>query len=69
MRQAGFLAAAALFALENNIERLGEDHEKAKILADGIRNTAHFRLVGTGPETNIVIFGVSEEWGTATRIQ
>jgi threonine aldolase len=36
MRQAGVIAAAGLYALENNIERLGEDHENAARLASGL---------------------------------
>lgn len=67
MRQAGFLAAAALYALENNIPRLIEDHANAKSLAEGIAKTAHFRLAAAEPETNIVIFSVSAEWGDAAR--
>ena len=34
MRQVGVIAAAGLYALQNNIDRLVEDHEKAKMLAD-----------------------------------
>jgi threonine aldolase len=37
MRQAGILAAAGLYALENNVERLAEDHRNAARLADGLR--------------------------------
>ena len=37
MRQAGILAAAGLFALENNVERLADDHRNAARLADGLR--------------------------------
>ena len=37
MRQAGFLAAAGLYALENNVERLAEDHRNAQRLAEGLR--------------------------------
>lgn len=37
MRQAGVLAACGLYALEHNIERLTEDHEHARLLADGLR--------------------------------
>lgn len=36
MRQVGILAAAALYALDNNVERLKEDHDNAKKLANGI---------------------------------
>ncbi|MGE5317841.1 MAG: threonine aldolase family protein [Chloroflexota bacterium] len=57
MRQAGYLAAAGIYALDNHIERLKEDHKKAKILSD---------LLGTLPwveniiecQTNIVLFKV-----------
>lgn len=38
MRQSGILAAAGLFALENNIDRLEEDHQNAAKLADGLKN-------------------------------
>lgn len=48
MRQSGMLAAAGLYAIENNFARLSEDHARAKRLADGISG-AH------QPETNIVL--------------
>ncbi len=38
MRQAGIIAAAGLYALENNIERLLEDHNNAAYLAEGLRS-------------------------------
>lgn len=56
MRQIGILAAAGLFALENNIERLAEDHEKAKILANRIANTGKFEIELNNVQTNILIF-------------
>ena len=57
MRQAGIIAAAALYALENNIERLHEDHERARRLADGLREAGY----GVDePETNIVLVEVGE---------
>jgi threonine aldolase len=65
MRQAGFLAAAALYALDHNIERLKVDHEHAKILAAGIEETENFRLLSGKPESNIVIFSIGEKWGSA----
>ena len=58
MRQAGVLAAAGLFALENNVERLPEDHEKARTLARGL---AELGLQVETPETNIVVFEVPED--------
>lgn len=57
MRQAGFMAAAGIYALENNINRLAEDHLHAKQIADALllRDfTGHMLPV----ETNIIIFEV-----------
>ena len=36
LRQAGIVAAAGLYALDHNVERLAEDHENARVLAEGI---------------------------------
>jgi len=57
MRQAGILAAACLFALDNHLERLAEDHDKASRLAAAVTND----LLGVNHpvDTNIVIFDVS----------
>jgi len=57
MRQAGYLAAAGIFALENNINRLAEDHEHAKLLGDAIVSKDFVGSV-LPVETNIVIFEV-----------
>ena len=51
MRQAGVIAAAGLYALENNVERLAEDHANAERLAQGLRE-AGFGV--EGPYTNMV---------------
>lgn len=56
-RQAGLLAAACLYAIENNVERLREDHRKALRIARFIRNLPGFEM-DRGPDTNIVIFEV-----------
>jgi len=58
MRQAGFLAAAALFALRNNINRLKEDHQKAEKLARTIGTMNDFCIDIETVQTNIVIFAV-----------
>ncbi len=58
MRQIGYLAAAGIYALENNISRLAEDHENARLLADGVRETKGLRLLNDPPETNMVYFEV-----------
>jgi threonine aldolase len=50
MRQAGILAAAGLYALENNVERLDEDHANAAYFAAGLRDLG---LVVEPPQTNI----------------
>lgn len=65
MRQIGGLAAAALFALDHHIERLVEDHVKAQILAAGVRENPRLALISDHIDTNIVIFTVAEELGTA----
>ncbi len=59
MRQAGFLAAAGIFALENNIHRLTEDHRRARELASAFAAKSWVKKVEP-VETNIVIFAVRE---------
>jgi threonine aldolase len=65
MRQAGVLAAAALYALEHHIERLAEDHALAKRLAEGIAGIRYLRLDPEVVETNMVFFRVDPGWGSA----
>jgi len=57
MRQAGYMAASAIFALENNIERLKDDHEHAKKIAAALQRKS---FVGSilPVETNIIIFAI-----------
>lgn len=55
MRQVGYLAAAGLYALQNHIERLKEDHEKAKELEFTLSKAAYISEVEP-VETNIIIF-------------
>ncbi len=56
MRQVGILAAAGLYALENNRERLKEDHEKAKLLASVIDENPNLKIDLSAVQTNILIF-------------
>jgi threonine aldolase len=63
MRQAGILAAAGLYALENNFERLAEDHEKAKAFARILSDSPTFEINVDFVETNIVIFGIKNPDG------
>ncbi len=65
MRQAGIIAAGALYALDHNIDRLAEDHEKARVFADAIRETPGLTLDPDIVETNIVIFKIAPTLGTA----
>ena len=55
MRQVGYLAAAAIYALDNHVERLAEDHTKAKKIADVLESSSLIKKVEP-VETNIVIF-------------
>lgn len=66
MRQAGVIAAGALYAIENNIERLAEDHANAKVFAEQLRGVAGIRLDPPKIETNIVYFNVDAKLGTAS---
>jgi threonine aldolase len=59
MRQSGILAAAGLYALDSNLTRLGDDHENARIIAEGLAGTRVEIDLAT-VQTNIVIFRVPE---------
>ena len=59
MRQIGFMAAAGMYALDNHIERLEEDHKKAKELAAVLAKQSYVAKVEP-TETNIVIFYLSD---------
>jgi threonine aldolase len=65
MRQAGILAAAGLFALQHNIERLVEDHRRARRLAEILCQEPAVSLRLEEVESNIVIFSVQ---GSAARL-
>jgi threonine aldolase len=65
MRQAGVLAAAALYALEHHVERLSEDHANAQVLARAIAATPGLRLEPPEVETNLVFFAIDPEVGSA----
>lgn len=60
MRQAGVLAAAGLFALDNNVDRLADDHANAKLFAEKLAGTPGLGVDPKWVETNIVIIDVSE---------
>ena len=59
MRQIGFMAAAGIYALDNHVERLANDHKKAKEIAEVLSQQSYVKKVEP-TETNIVIFYLSE---------
>jgi threonine aldolase len=63
MRQSGVLAAAGIYALENNVDRLATDHERAHRLAEGLAGIPGIEIDPARVETNIVIFEVSDAEG------
>jgi len=60
MRQAGFMAAAGLYALENNIERLKEDHQRAKAIAGVLTKQSYIDEVYPA-QTNILVFKLNQK--------
>jgi threonine aldolase len=60
MRQAGIIAAAGIYALENMIERLAEDHKNARVLAEGLSTIPGIALAPP-PQSNLVFF-TTEGW-------
>lgn len=64
MRQAGYLAAAGIYALDHHLERLKEDHQRADVLGDVLRQLPWVKNV-LPAETNIVIFEVTENLTSA----
>ncbi|MBW1713119.1 MAG: hypothetical protein JRJ59_08240, partial [Deltaproteobacteria bacterium] len=69
MRQIGILAAAGLYALERNLGRLAEDHQRAKRLAQGLTQMKGVNLDPEEVETNIVIFDLSPSGLTPAQAQ
>jgi len=59
MRQAGYLAAAAIYALDNHVDRLADDHKRAKIIEQELQTLSYINEVEP-VETNIIIFYVKE---------
>jgi len=65
MRQAGIVAAAALYALDHHVDRLDEDHHNAQVIARAVADTPGLRLDPPEVETNLVWFHVDPQLGTA----
>lgn len=60
MRQSGILAAACLYALQNNIEAIKQDHDHARILAKSLDAIDGIRVESTEPQSNMVFFAIDE---------
>jgi len=65
MRQAGFLAAAGIYALDNNVTRLKEDHVRAKELGNVLSTLSYVESV-MPVDTNIVIFNLTDKYTAAS---
>lgn len=65
MRQAGILAAAALYALDHHLDRLADDHRHARLIASAVAAAPGLRLSPTQVDTNLVWFDVDPTLGTA----
>ncbi len=68
MRQAGIIAAACLYALDHNIDRLREDHENARHLARGLAALDGVSLDPASIETNIVFFDLEPDARSAPSV-
>jgi threonine aldolase len=68
MRQAGILAAAGLYALDHNIDRLAEDHANAKLIAERICDIPGVKLDLATVQTNIIILNLDSSAPDAAQI-
>lgn len=67
MRQSGIIAAGALYALQHHRQRLVDDHQHAQILQAAVQDSEPLSLGPGGVQTNIVVFFVDSQWGTAAQ--
>jgi threonine aldolase len=68
MRQAGFIGATALYALDHHIKRLKNDHIRAKKIAETLKNSS-FTDSLLPVDTNIIIFSLKDPWTSETFLQ
>jgi len=61
MRQVGIFAAAGLYALDHNVERLAEDHANARVIAERVAESRHVLLDPATVRTNILVFGLADD--------
>jgi threonine aldolase len=67
-RQGGFLAAAALYALNNNVARLGQDHQKAKEIEDVLKKCSYVSDI-LPVQTNIIIFTIHQDFSAVDFVE
>ncbi|MDP1677763.1 MAG: low-specificity L-threonine aldolase [Bacteroidota bacterium] len=68
MRQSGIIAAGALYAIQHNVERLKEDHEKAKYFSQELSKLKSFEIDLESVQTNIVIVDVQKTGKTPQEV-
>ncbi len=68
LRQSGIVAAAAIYALENNVDRLQQDHDNAQLLATKLAAINGINADPGATESNLVFFEVDSELGTAVQL-
>jgi len=68
LRQAGIVAAGALWALDHHVERLTADHDHARLLARGLAGLPGVEIDPDSVETNIVVFRVEDAPGLCARL-
>lgn len=61
MRQAGFMAAAGIYALQHHVDRLAEDHQHARLIAAALEKKDFVASI-LPVETNLIIFEVGAAW-------
>ena len=61
MRQVGIFAAAGIFALDHNIERLQEDHTNARMIAQQLATSSKISIDLETVQTNILVFGLTDD--------
>lgn len=68
MRQAGIIAAGALYAVENHRQRLTQDHAHAQQIGDACRSCGPLSIRGGRIDSNIVICDIDPQWGTVEHL-
>jgi threonine aldolase len=69
LRQAGIVAAGALYALDHHVERLADDHANARALASGLADVEGVSIEVAAVETNIVFLAVDDAVGLCARLE